>query len=172
VVINDSTLSGNSAVGGSADSSAPGSAPGQGLEGAVFTHNGSVTILDSTLAYNTAPDGGGAVYAQGDEATATLQMNNTIAADSTGGVSDFVALPSAMNGGSETTSGGNNLILNNPDSASGGFVSTGTARSTSAAPCWSSAASARAATRLSPGPAPRRRRMTRCPGSACPAQAA
>jgi hypothetical protein len=126
VVIDDSTLSGNSAVGGPADPSAPGSAPGQGLGGAVFTHNGSVTILDSTLAYNTAAQGGGAVYAQGDEDTASVEMDNTIVADSTGGVSDFLALPSAMNGGAVTTGGTNNLILTNPDPTLGGFAGTNT----------------------------------------------
>ncbi len=124
LVINDSTFADNTATGG-ADGLSP---PGQGLGGAVFEFNVSgtsrVTILDSTFAYNTALQNAGAIYVLTHSGTVNFQMNNTILADSTGGVSDFFA--SAPGGGTVTTSGTNNLILNNPDPTQHGFAGTNT----------------------------------------------
>ena len=124
LVINDSTFADNTATGG-ADGLSP---PGQGLGGAVFEFNVSgtsrVTILDSTFAYNTALQNAGAIYVLTLSGTVNFQMNNTILADSTGGVSDFFA--SAPGGGTVTTSGTNNLILNNSDPTQHGFAGTNT----------------------------------------------
>ena len=51
----NSTLSGNTAVGGQAGSAAD---AGRGLGGAIFNLNGAVRIDYSTISYNTADDGG------------------------------------------------------------------------------------------------------------------
>ena len=51
----NSTLSGNTAVGGQAGPAADG---GRGLGGAIFNLNGAVRIDYSTISYNTADDGG------------------------------------------------------------------------------------------------------------------
>ncbi len=56
--------------------------------GAVFTRNGSVTITNSTIADNTANQGGG-VFAVGDGGRATVQMVNSIVAYTSNTNSDF-----------------------------------------------------------------------------------
>jgi CSLREA domain-containing protein len=120
VTLTNSTLSNNSALGGT------GAGHGSGRGGAIFNLNGSVTSDDSTLAYNTAAYGGGAIYNHGDtpadvgsqsggptlpSATASVTLNNSILADSTS-ASDFFT--DTGNSGSQTTAGTNNLIQTDP----------------------------------------------------------
>jgi hypothetical protein len=76
VVIVDSTLTGNSAIGGTAGS---GAGAGSGLGGAVFDLNGSTTLTSSTVVGNVADDGG-ALYTVGyDSSKATDPASATLA---------------------------------------------------------------------------------------------
>lgn len=86
VTVTNSTLAGNTAAGGTGANS------GSGLGGAVFNLDGSVTLVNATIAGNTADQGGGAVYNRNEAApgSATLTLDNSILADSPGGVSDAV----------------------------------------------------------------------------------
>jgi hypothetical protein len=99
--ITNSTLAGNSAIGGNANNGGGGS----GYGGAVFNLDGAVTLLNDTLANNTItagtgmPNGfsyGGAIYnlsygatPNGGAVTATLNLANCILSGSIGG-SDLV----------------------------------------------------------------------------------
>ena len=105
------TITGNSAIGGNGI----GSSAGKGLGGGIFSRNGSCTILNSTIDANTAADGGGGIFNYGDALppngtgnTANVTMNNTIVADSTAGVIDYISQASV--GGAHTAVGGGNLI--------------------------------------------------------------
>ena len=105
VVITNSTLTGNSAQGGT------GVNKGQGLGGAVFSRNGSVTLLNSTVSGNTAAQGGRGVYVLSDAGSATATLNNTLLGQSDTLVTDFVAAQTAAGGSTApTTSGVGNLI--------------------------------------------------------------
>jgi len=74
--------------------------------------------LNSTIAANTAADGGGGIYNLGDGATANLTLNNTIVANSASGAIDVFG--NAINsGGANSTSGVGNLIV-----AKSGFSGT------------------------------------------------
>src|SRR5262249_47976607 len=104
LTIINSTLTSNSALAGSAPSTAGGATNRQAYGGAIFNLNGAVTIINSTLGSNTAADGGGALYilshgaANGIvAANATLTLQNTILADSIS-TSDLAVnqLPGAM----------------------------------------------------------------------------
>ncbi|MCB0036805.1 MAG: hypothetical protein KDE51_22390, partial [Anaerolineales bacterium] len=148
VTIESSTFSSNVAWGGSSYNPDGGSifesgGGGDGYGGAIFNRNGSVTISNSTIVSNTVAGGGstssagtaagGGIYNLGDGATATLQVDNTIVANSisadaaivdfalalnaTGAANDFVG--NTINTGSNSTSGGNNLI-----EASSGYAGT------------------------------------------------
>ncbi|MFB2894946.1 DUF4347 domain-containing protein, partial [Aerosakkonemataceae cyanobacterium BLCC-F50] len=98
VTLTNSTLSGNTAVGGNSTFF---SDSGSGFGAALFNLNGNVTINNSTLAFNTNKAGtggfsaqaGGAVYNLAyDSSTvvnATLTLNNTIISNTTGG-SDLI----------------------------------------------------------------------------------
>jgi hypothetical protein len=83
MLIVNSTLAGNSVTGGSAGGFRSG--PGASLGSAVFNRNGSVDIVNSTIARNTSngyPWLGATVYnlADGAGATATLTLSNSIVA--------------------------------------------------------------------------------------------
>jgi hypothetical protein len=97
----NSTLTGNSALGGAAAAGANG---GSGFGGALFNLDGSATLLDDTLADNTADKtssggafAGGAVYnlAFGNNVTsglpvaATLRLSNSILSGAPHGASDL-----------------------------------------------------------------------------------
>ena len=128
VVLTNSTLAANAAIGGGGDSG-----NGAGLGGAIFNLNGSVTTTHATLANNTAAQGGGAIYSLGQNgigtqsgpvlpnATATVALLNTILSGSTDGagspalVSDY--FQAAGGGGAATSSGANNLIQTRAASA-------------------------------------------------------
>ena len=124
VIITNSTLADNSAIGGSGGatlfSSGHAGTSGSGLGGAVFNRGGSITLVNSTLADNTAT-AGGALFVLGDgtsgDGTATLQLTNTILAGTAASATDFQSATSS--GGSVVATGSNDLIQNNP--ASGGF---------------------------------------------------
>jgi hypothetical protein len=124
VTITNSTITGNSAVGGTggAGSSALAKgASGQGLGGGLFNRNGTVTILNCTVSGNTAADGGRGVYNLGDGATATATVNNTIIGQADTAVTDFFG--STINSGTSTTNGVGDLIRTHSGFA-GAIVST------------------------------------------------
>jgi len=134
VTITNSTVAGNSARGGSGADSIAGK--GSGLGGGVFNYNGTLTVLDATLASNTVAAGssgnggsaaGGAIYSIGDgnspngNVAATVTLNNTILANTTGGTDFF---RNAINGGTATASSGvGNVIMSN-GAGSNGFSGT------------------------------------------------
>jgi hypothetical protein len=114
VTITDSTLYANDAYGGG------GYVSGTGLGGGLFNLDGAVTITDSTFAGNLVGNGaqpdGGAIYQYQWLGTATLNLTNTILANSTGG-SELV-----NNGG--TVSGDHNLVMSSSGVPDGVIVST------------------------------------------------
>ena len=105
VTITNSTLTANTATGGTGGNN------GSGFGGALFTRNGTVTITNDTIAGNTANQGGG-VFAVGDGVTATVQMVNSILAYTSHTASDFQT--ATINSGSVSIGGNNNLIQTNP----------------------------------------------------------
>ena len=154
VLVTNSTLAGNLAQGGIVHlldavviananlirnpSQVGGAGAGSGMGGAIFNLNGRVAMLNTTVASNTAPQGGGAIYSLGDNGidtqsgpalpatalpanAASIILNNTILAGSTDGagnrVSDFIQnLNDSGNGGGNgyvTSGGGSNLIVSN-----------------------------------------------------------
>lgn len=111
-----STLAYNSAIGGQGfDWLVNGD--GRGLGGALFSRNGSVSIVASTFSGNLAGDGGGAVFAVGDGSLTTISVVNSILANSAGGRTDFDS--AAINGGSRSFTGSNNLVEVNAGSGNG-----------------------------------------------------
>lgn len=124
--IANSTFSGNTAQGGSSGgfdefgnptgSFAPGGA-GSGFGAAIFNRNGTMNVFSTTIANNivlagstdggTAGSASGAIYTLGDNATASIALNNTIVSNTTGGTS-FVS--NTINSGGSTSSGVGNLI--------------------------------------------------------------
>jgi hypothetical protein len=107
VTVADSTLSGNSAIGGPGDGAVPDDgSSGDGLGGAVFNLDGSLTVDGSTIAGNTAsgassPAGGGVfslafgnTIANGAPATASVSIAGSIIFANTGaeGAPDDLAL--------------------------------------------------------------------------------
>lgn len=115
VTITNSTLTANSAIGGT------GASAGAGLGGALFNRNGTVAIQNSTLSGNIADQGGGGVYTLGDGATASVTLTSSIVAKTPGGASDFQA--QTINGGTSMTSGDHDLIQSQ-NGFSGTVVST------------------------------------------------
>jgi hypothetical protein len=77
VVITNSTLFGNNAIGGTATGNG---GAGKGLGGGLFNHDGTITITNSTFSGNTAANGGSDIFNYGDSAsaTATGTITNTI----------------------------------------------------------------------------------------------
>ena len=123
ILITNSTLTGNTASGGSGNNN------GSGFGGAIFNLNGYVAAHNVTIAGNAAPQGGGAIYSLGDNGvatqsgpvlpltTATIVLNNTLLSGSTDGtnaVADFIQnTNNSGNGsgfGSVASSGANDLI--------------------------------------------------------------
>jgi hypothetical protein len=101
----------------------------------VFNLNGSLSLSSSTLARNSASDGGGAVFnlGSGGEATqsgpaltvqqAIVTLHNSILSNSTNGtdpVSDYLA--QSKGGGTQSSSGSFNIVQSNP--GTGGFSGT------------------------------------------------
>ncbi|MBI4750738.1 MAG: NHL repeat-containing protein [Acidobacteria bacterium] len=109
--LTNSTLSGNSAVGGFTSFAQSGSGLGAGL----FVRNGTTTVANCTFNNNTASRGngaqigahaGGCLYVLGDGETATVTVVNSIFANSTsidGGVTD--AFINTINSGTVTQTG-------------------------------------------------------------------
>jgi hypothetical protein len=129
VLITDSTLSANIAQGGDGGAGGPAlisggmaGAAGAGLGGAIFSRSGSVTLTNSTVASNTADQGGGGIFDLGDAGIGSVDLVNSIAADTADAASDFQA--TSINGGTATTAGDSNLVQTNP--VLGGFVGSGT----------------------------------------------
>ena len=94
VTISNSTLEGNSAIGGTVAASSA-ATPGDGLGGAIFNLNGSVSLTNATVDTNTAAQGGGGVYdLDYDSATArtaSVTLIDSILYGSVGGVTDLVS---------------------------------------------------------------------------------
>ncbi|WP_428305020.1 choice-of-anchor Q domain-containing protein [Lacipirellula sp.] len=123
VVITNSTLNGNAAIGGG------GGEAGAGLGGALFNRNGTLTVASSTISGNTAAQGGRGIFNLGDylgstteSTTATAIITNTIIGQGSDvAVEDFTGTTNV--GGTNSTSGSNNLIRSSSGFA-GGIVST------------------------------------------------
>jgi hypothetical protein len=107
LTIQNSTLSGNSAIGGS------GAQNGSGLGGSIFNLNGTLALDSLTIAFNTA-EGGGAIYNLGYLAadsgaplttySAGVTLTNSILSDSVAAASDlFANSPTVVSGGSSNT---------------------------------------------------------------------
>ena len=141
LALTNSTIVDNTAQGGLGGNSPgmtnPQPMPGQdgaGFGAGVFNRDGAVTIADCTFAFNTVGGGqfdGSDIISLGSEGqvfagvsrttTASLTLNNTIAAYPVGGVNDVVGL--AINGGTSSTAGANNLIITS-SGFTGGVIST------------------------------------------------
>ena len=140
------TLTANSAVGGYSEDPAQ---KGSGFGGAVFNLDGNVTLTNDTLAGNTVtvenmgppgsilvPTDGGSVYSlaygndirTGAPTTATLNMNNSILAASTGSGSHEL-VSQAINGtfpgagnNTATVGGSNNLVMSSSGTIAAGVI--------------------------------------------------
>jgi hypothetical protein len=86
VVITNSTLSGNTAVGGAGGLSAVNGAAGKGLGGGLFNHNGVITVTGSTFSNNTAAQGGPVALNLGDSVFETTASTAAIAGFSNTGL--------------------------------------------------------------------------------------
>jgi CSLREA domain-containing protein len=128
VAIVNSTLTGNSALGGRGILETAGA----GLGGALFSRNGSLTVQNSTMVANRTAalgaqywdwremdyfgfglDSGGGIYVVADGATATVSLNNSILANSTVGLVegyDYSAVSLGNAGSALSQSGSDNLI--------------------------------------------------------------
>ena len=107
ITITNSTLTDNSATGGS------GGNRGKGLGGAVFSRTGSLTVLNATLSENDAQDDGNGVYALGDDGTVTFTAKNSIFGQTDATITDIYI--TTINGGGKSDLGStNNLVRNNP----------------------------------------------------------
>src|SRR5439155_6525256 len=106
LTLTNSTLSGNTAQGGSGGDINGGA--GQGLGGAIFNRNGTVSLTDCTISANLAAQGGRGIFNLGDAGTATATINNTIIGQSDTNQNDFTG--TTINSGASTTSGVGNLI--------------------------------------------------------------
>ncbi|WP_428308554.1 choice-of-anchor Q domain-containing protein [Lacipirellula sp.] len=123
VIISNSTLAANTAVGGVGD------VGGSGIGGAVFNHNGTITISSSTIFANIAAQAGRGVYNLGDDQYATTDsitaaavINNTIIGQAGAAAGeDFTG--ATIGNGVNATSGSYNLIRTSSGFA-GGVVST------------------------------------------------
>ncbi len=93
VTVVNSTLTGNTALGGSGAGGGAGN--GSGLGGSIFNLDGALVLTNDTLDANTAAQGGAELYNLSYDAavarTATATLVNTIAAASVGGVSDVIS---------------------------------------------------------------------------------
>jgi hypothetical protein len=119
VTITDSTLADNVAQGGAGGAASSSASGGNGLGGALFNLDGSVSLTNSTLADNIvggATPAGGALYSLQQSGTATLNLTNTILADSSGG-SDAVNNDGVVNGG-------HNLVMTSTGLPAAAIVST------------------------------------------------
>jgi hypothetical protein len=103
VTVTNSTLSGNTADGGTTGS---GGTSGQGFGGAIFNLNGTVSLTFSTIAFNTADSGGG-LYDLGYMATdgaqaysASATLSGSILANTVGANDAVVQHPSTVANGS------------------------------------------------------------------------
>jgi hypothetical protein len=102
VVITNSTLANNAAIGGAGGVGGAGpqsrGSDGQGLGGGLFNHNGVFTITGSTLSANVANQGGNAAFNLGDSSFATTSSTAAFAGftNTTVAAGDFV---STNNGG-------------------------------------------------------------------------
>jgi Ca2+-binding RTX toxin-like protein len=113
LTITNSTLSGNSAQGGTAGAQNQGISDGKAYGGAIFNRNGSVALTNATVSGNTAANGGRALFLVSDGAgnTASAIINNSILGQSDNSVTDFDSA-SIRSGNTPTSSGDHNLIRN------------------------------------------------------------
>ena len=93
VLIQNSTLTNNSAVGGLGGTGGTNAgSPGWGVGGAVYNRDGTLTVQYSTLAGNAALQGGGALYSSNSTAPPSLTIRASILADTVAGGFDCVTL--------------------------------------------------------------------------------
>ncbi len=121
LLITNSTLSSNQAIGGASGGSD--AQAGQGLGGAIFNLNGNIAILNATLVDNTAANGGGAMYnlADGFANFAGLAYANTIMANTANGVSDCIS--ASIFTGTPVIAGSNNLVESHSGCEGAGAIS-------------------------------------------------
>jgi hypothetical protein len=140
VNITNSTLTGNSAVGGAAYGGG-----GSGYGGAIFNLDGNLSLTFDTLANNTVTAGagednpsyskadGGSVYnlaygntPSGGAVSATATIVDSILADSTGGTSELVnnTDPTHASGTATVTLAGPNLITSQSNTGTGSVTGT------------------------------------------------
>ena len=115
VVITNSTVTGNTASGGTAG---PHANAGQGLGGGLFSYDSTLTVTNSTFAANAAGQGGGFYILGLGLAPSTAVLNNTIIANNTGMTGSDLKVATTA-GGTATVSGQANLILSIATSATG-----------------------------------------------------
>ncbi len=77
------TFSGNTAEGGTGGGGTDPGDDGQGLGGAVFSRNGTLSIVNVTFAGNVSDDGGAVYHLEEAGVGSTLEIVNSILADST-----------------------------------------------------------------------------------------
>jgi hypothetical protein len=139
VVITNSTLSGNTALGGSTTGLNNTASAGSGLGGAIFNLNGSLTLTYATLANNTGQGGsssqgtgsadGGGVYnlafgltTAGNTPTASVSLFNSILGTNT--VHDLFNQDNTDAGNATVVGGSTNLIVSTNVTATGLIVSS------------------------------------------------
>ena len=117
--IRNSTISGNQAIGGTGGTVVTTGGNGQGLGGGVFNLNGFMATNHVTFKDNAAAQGGGGLYNTiSGEAGTTLNLNNTIFADSPGSPTD------CANTDFYAFSSGNFNLIENNDGCPGVLVTS------------------------------------------------
>src|SRR5262249_50733734 len=126
ITITNSTLSGNTAMGGAAGGGS--ATAGTGLGGAIFNLNGTLNLTNDTIFGNSTSGsntGGSGIYNLSDGETpatqdigissaSTVTMTNTIVGEATSVQADFVSNSiNIKSAGTPTLSGSNNIITNN-----------------------------------------------------------
>ncbi len=121
LTITNSTLSGNSAVGGTAGQFGAVAGPGLGYGGAIFNYGGKLAALNVTIAFNRADNGGGGIYnySDGVATNGNVFLRNSIVADSLDGATDY---GSATNTGGQTVDLGNDDLIQSNQGFAGGIV--------------------------------------------------
>jgi hypothetical protein len=128
LTVRNSTITGNSAIGGAGGANVLAGSGGLGVGGGIFVRNGAATINNATLNDNDA-DFGGSLYTLGDGpgagGKATLTLRNSILDGTPTGDPDCRV--NEINNGSVDQSGNNNNLIDNNSSqgnACGGATKT------------------------------------------------
>lgn len=133
VTITNSTLTGNTATGGSHGGSSGNN--GSGLGGAVFSRNGTLVANSNTFSSNTSTQGGTDIYILSDgsdggnntrpgSGTATAKLINNILGQKLNSVSDFVANTNAGGSTPTFTGSSHNLVRSGGAALGAAVIST------------------------------------------------